>query len=73
MGLRDFQMASKYRISKIEKITNLKNAAVANALNRDSENDVNKLQAVSTYDFLIEERNFLEIWVEQELSKTPRQ
>lgn len=49
MGLRDFQIASKYRISKIENITNLKNAAVANALNKDSENDVNQVHTVSAF------------------------
>jgi hypothetical protein len=35
-GLRAFHMASKYLISKMANITNLKNAAVAKALNSDS-------------------------------------
>jgi hypothetical protein len=35
-GLLAFQMASRYLISNIEKTTNLKNAAVAKALNKDS-------------------------------------
>ena len=35
-GLLAFQMARRYLISNIEKTTNLKNAAVAKALNKDS-------------------------------------
>lgn len=36
IGLLAFHMARRYLISKMEKTTNLKNAAVAKALNRDS-------------------------------------
>lgn len=35
-GLPAFQIARRYLISNIEKTTNLKNAAVAKALNKDS-------------------------------------
>ena len=35
-GLFAFQIARRYLISNIEKTTNLKNAAVAKALNKDS-------------------------------------
>jgi hypothetical protein len=36
MGLLAFHIARRYLISKIEKTTNLKKAAVAKALNKDS-------------------------------------
>lgn len=36
IGLLAFHIARRYLISKMEKTTNLKNAAVAKALNKDS-------------------------------------
>lgn len=41
-GLLAFHMAKRYRISNIENTTNLKKAAVAKALNRDSGEEENK-------------------------------
>src|ERR1044072_2100704 len=43
IGLLAFQMARRYLISNIEKTTNLKNAAVAKALNKDSARQVTKI------------------------------
>lgn len=40
VGLLAFHIARRYLISKIENTTNLKNAAVAKALNKDSEEKI---------------------------------
>lgn len=42
-GLLAFHIAKRYRISNIENTTNLKKAAVAKALNRDSEQTNKKM------------------------------